>query len=57
MSEFMHLATVSHSGQAKVVAALDDTNLLDLRAAPGSDGAIFADMQALIEAGEDGLVA
>ncbi len=51
----MRLATVSHSGAAKVVAAVDDTHLLDLRAAAGTDGAAFADMQALIDAGEDGL--
>jgi 2-keto-4-pentenoate hydratase/2-oxohepta-3-ene-1,7-dioic acid hydratase in catechol pathway len=51
----MRLATVSHENQAKVVAALDDTHLLDLRAAAGADGAAFADMQALIDAGEDGL--
>ena len=51
----MRLATVSHSGQAKVVAAIEGTHLLDLRAAAGADGATFANMQALIDTGEDGL--
>lgn len=51
----MRLATVSHSGQAKVVAAVEGTHLLDLRAAAGADGATFANMQALIDTGEDGL--
>lgn len=54
----MRLATVSHKGQAKVVAATETNRLLDLRKAAehsGEDGAIFADMLSLINAGENGL--
>lgn len=54
----MRLATVSHKGQAKVVAATETNRLLDLRKAAeqcGEDGTIFADMLSLINAGENGL--
>lgn len=54
----MRLATVSHQDQAKVVAALPNDQLLDLRKAAdvaGEDGAIFADMLSLIDAEESGL--
>jgi len=54
----MRLATVSHQGQAIVVAATETNYLIDLRKAAehsGEDGAIFADMLSLINAGEKGL--
>lgn len=54
----MRLATVSHQGQAIVVAATETNYLIDLRKAAehsGEDGAIFADMLSLINAGENGL--
>lgn len=54
----MRLATVSHQGQAKVVAATETNDLIDLRKAArrkGEDGAVFADMLSLINAGEAGL--
>ena len=54
----MRLATISHQDQAKVVAAIDDKTLLDLRAAAqntGHDGAIFSDMLSLIDADAAGL--
>jgi len=54
----MRLATVSHQGQAKVVAATETDHLIDLRKASGrkgENGAVFADMLSLINAGEDGL--
>ena len=54
----MRLATVSHQGQAIVVAATETNHLIDLRKAAersGEDGAIFADMLSLINAGENGL--
>ena len=54
----MRLGTVLHEDAPRVVAALGDDTLLDLaRAADlaGKDSAPFADMLALIEAGEPGL--
>ena len=54
----MRLATVSHQGRAIVVAATETNYLIDLRKATehsGEDGAIFADMLSLINAGENGL--
>jgi 2-keto-4-pentenoate hydratase/2-oxohepta-3-ene-1,7-dioic acid hydratase in catechol pathway len=54
----MRLATVSHQSQTKVVAALPNNQLLDLRKAAeiaGKDAAVFADMLSLIDAGEGGL--
>ncbi|MFT4795322.1 MAG: 2-keto-4-pentenoate hydratase/2-oxohepta-3-ene-1,7-dioic acid hydratase in catechol pathway [Paracoccaceae bacterium] len=54
----MRLATVIHQGSAKVVAALDNDHLLDLRKAAelaGEGGADFADMLALIHSQERGL--
>lgn len=50
----MRLATVTHEGSDRVVAALDDDTLLDLAAAAqmsGQAGAGFISMQALIEGG------
>ena len=54
----MRLATVSHQGQAMVVAATKTNYLIDLHKAAeqsGKDGGIFADMLSLINAGENGL--
>lgn len=54
----MRLATVSHQGQAIVVAATKTNYLIDLHKAAeqsGKDGGIFADMLSLINAGENGL--
>lgn len=54
----MRLATVTHEGQAKTVAALENEILLDLRKAAEAtdqDGAIFVDMLTLINAGQGGL--
>jgi 2-keto-4-pentenoate hydratase/2-oxohepta-3-ene-1,7-dioic acid hydratase in catechol pathway len=54
----MRLGTVHYNGKARVVAALDDETLLDLRAAADMaelDGAVFADMLTLIEQGQTGL--
>ncbi len=54
----MRLGTVEFEDRARLVAALDDDSLLDLAGAAGltgRDGAAFADMLALIEAGEAGL--
>lgn len=54
----MRLATVTHAGQDRVVAALPGDRLLDLAAAAqsaGRDPAPFATMLTLVEAGEPGL--
>lgn len=54
----MKLATVLYNGQAKVVAMLEDDQLVDLRKAAEDnkqDPSIFADMLSLINAGESGL--
>ena len=54
----MRLATVSHQGQAMVVAATKTNYLIDLHKAAeqsGKDGGIFVDMLSLINAGENGL--
>ena len=54
----MRLATVSHQGQAIVVAATKTNYLIDLHKAAeqsGKDGGIFVDMLSLINAGENGL--
>ena len=50
----MRLATVTHEGSDRVVAALDDDTLLDLAAAAqmsGKSGVGFISMQSLIEGG------
>lgn len=54
----MRLATVVYEGRERVVAALDDDNLLDLHLAAdlaGEDAAWFVDMMAVIYAGEPAL--
>ena len=54
----MRLATVSHQGQAKVVATTQTNDLIDLRKAAelnGDDSTVFANMLSLINAGENGL--
>ena len=54
----MRLGTVETAGRARVVAALSDTELLDLAQAAqaaGRDAAMFGDMLALINAGAEGL--
>ena len=54
----MRLATVSHQGQAKVVATTQTNDLIDLRKAAelnGDDSTVFTDMLSLINAGENGL--
>ena len=54
----MRLATVSYQGKAKVVAATEEDQLVDLCKAAelkGEDGAVFADMLSLINSGENGL--
>jgi 2-keto-4-pentenoate hydratase/2-oxohepta-3-ene-1,7-dioic acid hydratase in catechol pathway len=54
----MRLGTVQYDGKTRVVAALDDDSLLDLRVAAENadhDGAAFGDMLALIEQGQKGL--
>ncbi|MFT4960447.1 MAG: 2-keto-4-pentenoate hydratase/2-oxohepta-3-ene-1,7-dioic acid hydratase in catechol pathway [Paracoccaceae bacterium] len=52
----MRLGTVLYNGKARVVAALGDDTLLDLRrAADSADQDVFTDMLSLIEQGQKGL--
>jgi len=51
----MKLATVEFEGRERVVAALPEGGLLDLAAAGGDKGSVFADMLTLIEGGETAL--
>jgi len=54
----MHLGTVTCEGRERVVAAVDETQMLDLHKAAelaGMDGTPFVDMLALIHAGEAAL--
>lgn len=56
----MRLATVTHHGRDRVVAAIDDETLLDIAAAAegaGAANAAFSSMQALIEGGAEALAA